>query len=219
MSKRPSRPRAPSKARPRERNAPPPKGPAADPSAYVALAEIGAPHGIRGWARIRLFGEDPALLLQRGPLWLGDGRQVTLAALEPQGSRMTARFEGVPDRTAVEALRGETLWLARSALPELDDEDTFYHVDLIGLAVVDTDGEAIGRVRTIQDFGAGDLIEVERDDRPSVFVPFTLACVPTVDLEAGRLVVEPPVGLLEDTPPECEGEADADGPDDDGDRN
>ncbi|MEW5423529.1 ribosome maturation factor RimM [Amorphus sp. 3PC139-8] len=205
MSKRPSRPRTQSKARPRER-----KGPAVDPSTYVALAEIGAPHGIRGSARIRLFGEDPALLLERGPLLLGDGRELRLVALEPQGSRMTARFEGVPDRTAVEALRGERLWLPRSALPELEDEDTFYHVDLIGLAVVDTDGEAIGRVRTIQDFGAGDLIEVERADKPSVFVPFTLACVPTVDLKAGRLVVEPPVGLLEDAPPEDEADGEGD---------
>lgn len=185
MSKRPAR------ARPQE-------GPAANPSAFVALAEIGAAHGIRGWVRIRVFAEDPALLTEHGPLSLADGRTLKLSALEPQGSRLIARFEGIADRTAAEGVRGETLYLARDKLPVLDDEDTFYYVDLIGLAVVDTDGTEIGRVRTVQDFGAGDLIEVERPGKASVFVPFTLDCVPTVDLSARRIVVEPPIGLIED---------------------
>ncbi|MDQ0314066.1 ribosome maturation factor RimM [Amorphus orientalis] len=176
----------------------PADGPAANPAAYVALAEIGAAHGVRGAARIRIFAEDPDLLTECGPLRLADGRPLAIAAIEAQGNKIVARFEGVADRTEVEALRNQTLYLAREMLPDLDDEDTFYHVDLIGLDVVDTDGTALGRVRTVQDFGAGDLIEVERTEGKSVFVPFTLACVPTVDLAAGRIVVEPPVGLLED---------------------
>lgn len=198
MADRPRKTRAP--------RAPVSTGPAVDPAAHVVLAEIGAAHGVRGAAKLRLFAEDPASLTDCGPLVLSDGRTLAVTGLETAGGKIVARFEGVPDRTAVETLRGETLWLPRERLPALDDDDTFYHVDLLGLEVVDTDGEKLGKVKTIQDFGAGDLVEIDRADAASFFLPFTQACVPEVDLAGRRLVVAIPPGLLgggvpEEAPP------------------
>ncbi len=171
-------------------------GPAVDPAAHVVLAEIGAAHGVRGAAKLRLFAEDPASLTDCGPLVLSDGRTLQVTGLETAGGKVVARFEGVPDRTAVETLRGETLWLPRDRLPAIDEDDTFYHVDLLGLDVVDADGQPIGRVKTIQDFGAGDLVEIDRPDAASFFLPFTQACVPEIDLAGRRLVIAVPPGLL-----------------------
>ena len=171
-------------------------GPAVDPAAHVVLAEIGAAHGVRGAAKLRLFAEDPASLTDCGPLVLSDGRTLQVTGLETAGGKIVARFEGVPDRTAVETLRGETLWLPRDRLPAIDEDDTFYHVDLLGLDVVDADGQPIGRVKTIQDFGAGDLVEIDRPDAASFFLPFTQACVPEIDLAGRRLVIAVPPGLL-----------------------
>ncbi|MGX1100645.1 ribosome maturation factor RimM [Amorphus sp. MBR-141] len=205
MADRPRKTRAP--------RAPAPAGPAADPAAYVVLAEIGAAHGVRGAAKLRLFAEDPASLTDCGPLVLSDGRTLQVTGLETAGGKVVARFEGVPDRTAVETLRGETLWLPRDRLPAIDEDDTFYHVDLLGLAVVAADGETLGTVKTVQDFGAGDLIEIDRPGAASFFLPFTEACVPQVDIAGGRLVVAIPPGLLggDDKGGDA---ADPDGPDD-----
>lgn len=197
-------PRAPVKA-----------GPAINPADHVVLAEIGAAHGVRGAAKLRLFAEDPASLTDCGPLVLSDGRTLKVSGLETAGGKIVARFDGVPDRTAVETLRGETLWLPRDRLPALDDDDTFYHVDLLGLDVVDTDGQPIGRVKTIQDFGAGDLVEIDRPEAASFFLPFTQACVPEIDLSARRLVIAVPPGLLGGGEPD-DGGPDEDAPDEAG---
>lgn len=203
--------------RPRDRRtgrAPAKTGPAANPADYVALAEIGAAHGVRGAARLRVFAEEAETLTDCGPLVLSDGRTIEIAGLETSGGKIIARFAGVPDRTAVETLKNETLWLPRAQLPEIDEDDTFYHVDLLGLDVVDAEGTRLGTVKSIQDFGAGDLIEVARPEGQSVYLPFTRACVPEVDIAGGRLVAAPPDGLFDDASPS---EADAaDGPDDDG---
>jgi len=97
---------------------------------------------------------------------------------------------------AAEALRGLRLYLPRAALPPAGTEE-FYHADLIGLGAVPGDGTAIGRVRAVHDFGAGDTLEIERPAAPPLMVPFTRAVVPVVDLDAGRLVIDPPPGLLD----------------------
>jgi len=201
--------------RPRDRRTgrrPAKTGPAATPADYVALAEIGAAHGVRGAARLRVFAEEAETLTDCGPLALSDGRTIEITRLETSGGKLIAWFSGIPDRTAVETLRGETLWLPRARLPEIDEDDTFYHVDLMGLAVIDAAGTVLGTVKSVQDFGAGDLIEVARPDGPSVYLPFTRACVPEVDIAGGRLVATPPDNLFDDASPEP-GEAE-DGPDD-----
>jgi len=99
-----------------------------------------------------------------------------------------------------EALRGMRLYLPRAALPPTGDEE-YYHADLIGLEAALADGTLIGRVRAVHDFGAGDTLEIERPAGPAAMVPFTRAIVPVVDLGAGRLVLDPPPGLIEEPAP------------------
>jgi 16S rRNA processing protein RimM len=107
------------------------------------------------------------------------------------------RFSGIEDRNRAEALRGLRLYLPRAALPPPEDEE-YYHADLIGLAAMLADGTSLGRVRAIHDFGAGDSLEIERGGGPPLIVPFTRAVVPVVEIDAGRLVIDPPEGLLDD---------------------
>jgi 16S rRNA processing protein RimM len=111
---------------------------------------------------------------------------------------LIGRLAGVSDRDRAEAMRGLRLYLPRAALPPTGEEE-FYHADLIGLEAVLGDGTLIGQVRAVHDFGAGDTLEIARPEGPPAMVPFTRAVVPIVDLDAGRLVIEPPPGLL-DTP-------------------
>ena len=108
-----------------------------------------------------------------------------------------ARLSGVEDCNQAEVLRGLRLYLPRSALPQPEAEE-YYHADLIGLEAVLGDGTPVGRVRAIHDFGAGDTLELARPDAPPVMVPFTRAVVPQVELAAGRLVLDPPPGLLDE---------------------
>jgi 16S rRNA processing protein RimM len=100
-------------------------------------------------------------------------------------------------------LKGTRLYLPRAALPE-PGEDEFYHADLVGLAVALKDGTELGRVRAVLAFGAGDSLEVEKSAGGVVIVPFTAAVVPVVDIKGGRLVVDPPEGLLDNRPVEAE---------------
>ena len=101
------------------------------------------------------------------------------------------RIDGVSDRNAAEALRGTRLYVARAVLPE-PEEGAFYHADLIGLSVVSVGGETLGRVTSVHDFGAGDLVEYVDASGGQHILPFTLAMVPEVDLAGGRMVVYPP---------------------------
>jgi 16S rRNA processing protein RimM len=107
-----------------------------------------------------------------------------------------ARIEGVTDRDQAEALKGTRLYVDRAALPALYEAETYYHADLIGLAAEDREGRSLGRVVAVENFGAGDLLEIAEgpggQGGKSLLVPFTRAAVPVVDLEGGRLVVDPP---------------------------
>jgi 16S rRNA processing protein RimM len=111
-------------------------------------------------------------------------------------AQVVARIPGVTDRDAAEALRGVHLFVPREALPA-PDSDEFYFDDLTGLDVETTDGESIGLVVSVQDFGSGPLLEVGKARGATVLVPFTREVVPVVDLAARRIEIDPPVGLLE----------------------
>ena len=113
---------------------------------------------------------------------------------------MIARLAGVDDRNRAEALRGLRLYLPRAALPPPEAEE-YYHADLIGLDAVLADGTPVGQVRAVHDFGAGDTLEIARAGAPPAMVPFTRAVVPMVDIDRGRLVIDPPPGLLDDCAP------------------
>ena len=108
------------------------------------------------------------------------------------------RLSGVKTKEQADALRGTTLHAPREALPALPD-DEFYHADLIGLTAVDTGGEELGQVHAVHNHGGGDLLELRQKGRTgTALVPFTQAIVPTVDIASGRIVIDPPEGLLDD---------------------
>ena len=162
----------------------------------VLMAEIGAAHGIRGEVRVKPYGLDPMALADYGPLETDDGRTFEIEALRPQKHMLIVRFKGIRDRNAAEALTRTKLYVAREKLPAPDDEDDFYHADLIGLPVFDTQGEELGTVVSVPNFGAGDLLEIAPKGARSFYLPFTREAVPEIDIAAGRLIAILPEGLL-----------------------
>ena len=163
----------------------------------VCVGVVTGPHGVQGAVRIKSFTEAPEDVARYGPLGDESGdRRFELRLIGAGKGVVLARLSGVDDRNQAEALRGQRLYLPRSALPQPDAEE-YYHADLIGLEAVLGDGTPVGRVRAIHDFGAGDTLELERPGAPPVMVPFTRAVVPRIELAAGRLVLDPPPGLLD----------------------
>ncbi len=151
----------------------------------VALAAIAGAHGISGEVRLKLFAESADSLKRHKQVRVGE-RLLTLASLK--GDRIPiARFAEIPDRTAAEALRGRLLTVPRSALPPLE-EGEYYHADLIGLPCQSAAGEALGRVVAVEDFGAGDILEIEKPDGRRSMVPFRDGIADLVD---GRIVADP----------------------------
>ncbi len=158
----------------------------------VCVAAVAGAHGVRGLVRLKTFTEVPEDALAYGPLSDEAGTRVFRMTAQGRAKELlVAAVEGVADRDAAAALRGTRLYVARAALPALE-EDAFYHADLIGLAAVDRQGNSLGRVRALYDFGAGDVIELEGADGGLSVLPFTRQVVPEIDLAAGRLVVDPP---------------------------
>lgn len=178
---------------------------------FIILARIGAPNGVRGAARVKLFGDDPAGLSEYGPLRRADGKGHLAVNSMRAGKTLdmvVATFEGITSREKVAELNGVELGLPRSALPDVDDEDDFYHADLIGLEVRLTNGARFGEIMQVANYGADDLLDVKPDrGGPSVLVPFTKAIVPTVKVGDGYVVLDPPDGLL-DPPKKKPAEAD-----------
>jgi 16S rRNA processing protein RimM len=146
----------------------------------VTLAVIIGAHGIAGEVRLKVFAEDlkPYKSFNNGTL--------TLKSTRPGGNGTIARIAEVNDRNAAEALRGTELTVPRSALPPLEDGE-YYHADLLGLPAISTDGDALGTVVAIDDFGAGDVIEIERPDGKRFMVPMNADAVPEWDAE--RMIV------------------------------
>jgi len=168
----------------------------------VLMGVITGAHGVRGLVRVKSFTAAPAALAAYGPLEDVSGeRRFALELAGAVKGVLLARVPGVDDRNTAERLKGTRLYLPRAALPDPGEEE-YYHADLLGLAVVLKDGSPFGTVKAVHDFGAGDSLEIERPDGVVVLVPFTSASVPAVDIKAGRLVLEPPPGLLDNRPVE-----------------
>ena len=159
----------------------------------ICVAQIGAAHGIRGEVRLRSFTQDPAAVAGYGPLESEDGvRRFTIEALRPAKDHFVVRLAGVSDRTAAEKLSYLKLYISRDRLPPIEDDDTYYHSDLVGLAAVSEDGAALGTVTAVHNFGAGDLIEINpAGGGEPLMVPFTETAVPEIDMKARRMVVVP----------------------------
>jgi 16S rRNA processing protein RimM len=163
------------------------------PGQRVCVAQIGAPHGVRGEVKLRAFTENPLAIGTYGPLETDGDRHLEIDSMRAAAGVLVVRFAGVSDRSAAEALRNLRLYLPRARLPDTEDAETFYHADLIGLAALAADGTPLGTVAAVQNFGAGDLLEVTpQGGGPAVLLPFTRAVVPEVDVEGGRIVVNPP---------------------------
>ncbi|MFC5069859.1 ribosome maturation factor RimM [Flaviflagellibacter deserti] len=168
------------------------------PPARILIGVIGAPHGVRGELRVKPFTDDPLAMKDYGPLETEDGSRVfKIAAARLQGDMVIARFEGITDRDVAASLTHTRLFVPRDRLPDTE-EDEFYQSDLIGLRVEDSSGTVLGKIIAVEDFGAGDVLEISRDNLPSVHLPFTRTFVPTVDVKAGRVVAEPPAGIFDD---------------------
>ena len=163
----------------------------------IRVARIGAAHGIRGEVKLWSFTADPLAVVHYGPLETADGaRRYEIEAARPAKDHLVARLKGIGDRDAAEKLRNTDLFVPRDRLPPIEESDTFYHADLVGLSAVDADGVAIGTVSAIHNFGAGDLIEIApaAGGEPLLIV-FSETTVPAIDLKAGRIVVVPPAEI------------------------
>ena len=142
----------------------------------VTLAAIAGAHGVRGEVRLKLFGEGAEALRAFSVFEAGD-RKLTLKSVRPANQGAVATFAEITDRSGAEALRGTVLTVPRSALPPLG-EGEYYHHDLLGLSCVSTDGQAIGEVVAIDNFGAGDILEIEKPDGKRFMVPMNDRAVP-----------------------------------------
>ncbi len=151
----------------------------AAPKRLITLAAVAGAHGVRGDVRLKLFGDGVESLSAHRTFDAG-GRPLTLRSVRDDGKGgAIARFVEVADRTAAEALRGTTLTVPRDALPPIE-EGEFYHADLIGLPVVDTAGAEVGTVIAVENFGAGDILEIEKLDRRTFMVPLIPEAVPEI---------------------------------------
>jgi 16S rRNA processing protein RimM len=163
---------------------------------WVCVAVVAAAHGLRGVLKLRCFTERPEDVAAYGPVFDRNGRRLfELEVIGPAPGGVLARAEGIQDRNAAEAMRGTKLFVPRAALPE-PGLDEFYYSDLEGMEAVRSDGSHFGIVHGVDNFGAGDLIEVVADDGRRLSLPFTREAVPSIDLERRRLVVEPPEELM-----------------------
>jgi len=165
--------------------------------ARVCVGAIAGAFGVRGEVRLKSFTAQPEAIAAYGALETEDGARSFEVTLTGQTTNaLVARLSGVPDKEAADALRGTRLYVERTRLPD-PGEDEFYHADLIGIEVFDTGGAPLGRVRAVLNHGASDLLEIAVPGQPeTVLLPFTHEAVPTVDIQSGRIVADPPEGLF-----------------------
>ena len=160
----------------------------------ICVGAIAGSFGVQGEVRLKSFCSDPEAIAGYGPLWTEDGARsftVKLTRANVSGG-LGVRLSGVLTKEQADALKGTQLYVDRDRLPSLPD-DEFYHADLIGLTAQDTGGVVLGTVRAVHNHGAGDMLEILGPGmKTALLVPFTLAVVPTVDLAAGRIVVDLP---------------------------
>jgi 16S rRNA processing protein RimM len=191
----------------------------------IVVARIGKPHGLRGEVTVQLHTDDPGRRLAPGASFAtearsGSGvpRELTIRTARPHNGSWLLSFEGIPDRTGAEGLRGALLVVDTDEAAEAaaagssaeaaagseagseaaaDDEDAYYEDELVGLAVESPAGERLGTVASLETGSAQDLLVVTLEDGTSAWIPFVTAIVPEVDLAGGRIVVDPPAGLLD----------------------
>lgn len=152
----------------------------------VTLAAVAGAHGVRGDVRLKLFAESLDSLKRHKTLLAGE-RSLTLVSVRPGSDGAVAKFAEIGDRGAAESLRGQVLSVARDELPPLEAGE-YYHADLIGLACEDASGTPLGTVVAVENYGAGDLLEIERPNGKRALIPFREGIA---DLVGGRIVADP----------------------------
>jgi len=152
----------------------------------IALAAVAGAHGVKGEVRLKLFTDSVDSLSRHAKLYVGNVER-RLLAVRDSGKTAVARFEHVSDRSAAEALRGSLVEIDRSTLPLLE-EGEYYHADLVGIPCFDEVGKQVGSVVAVENFGAGDLLEVERPDGKRSLIPFR---DPMARFEGDRIVLDP----------------------------
>ena len=152
----------------------------------VVLAAVAGAHGIGGEGRLKLFSDSADSHKRHKRLFAGE-RALKLVSLRAGGGGAIARFEGIGDRNAAEAMRGLTLSVPRADLPPLEPGE-YYHADLLGLPCESAAGEPLGTVVAVENFGAGDLLEIERPDGRRSLIPFRDGIA---DLQGDRIVADP----------------------------
>ncbi len=183
----------------------------------ICIGAFAGARGVRGEVKIKSFTAEPGAIADYGTVVDESGTREFRIRVTGLGSgkalgMVFARLNGIDDRDVAEGLKGTRLYVPRSALPEVQ-EDEFYFADLVGVRAELVDGRTLGLIREVHDFGAGSVLEIAGEDFGTVMVPFTQSAVPVVDLATGRVVIDPPAGLLE---PASADEKAAEGVDDDG---
>ena len=152
----------------------------------IALAAVAGAHGVKGELRLKLFSDSAQSIAAHEKFHVG-GAERRLLGIRDSGKTAVARFEGISDRSAAEALRGSLIEVDRSALPPLG-EGEYYHVDLIGLDVTTIDGGTIGKVVAVENYGAGDLLEIKLADGRRSLIPFKPGIA---DLDGDQIIIDP----------------------------
>ena len=152
----------------------------------IALAAVAGAHGVKGELRLKLFSDSVESLSRHETVYVG-GVERRLLSIRDGGNLAVARIDGIADRSAAEALRGSLVEVDRAALPPLD-EGEYYHADLIGLSAVDGEGNVVGTVTAVENYGASDLLEIEDSEGRRSLIPFREGIA---DLEGDRIILDP----------------------------
>jgi 16S rRNA processing protein RimM len=170
----------------------------------ICVGVITGARGLKGEVRIKSFTADPKGISSYGDVFEENGRACYQVRIIGQAKgQLLAYLNGIEDRDAADSLKGIRLYVPKSSLPETG-KDEFYFSDLVGLRADLVNGGSLGKVKEVHDFGAGAILEVVGGEAGTVMVPFTRASVPEVDKEAGRVLIDPPIGLIEPIEPEEE---------------
>jgi 16S rRNA processing protein RimM len=170
------------------------------PDRLILMGVFGAPQGVRGEIRVKSLTGEASAIGAYGPLTnKGRTRSFAFESLRPlKDDMLVARVTGVSTREAAEALRNVEIFARRDQLPP-PDEDEFYYDDLVGLEAVDVEGARLGRVISLMNHGAGDVLEIApADGGETLLLPFTKSVAPRIDFAAGRVVIEPPSEVEDD---------------------
>lgn len=156
----------------------------------ITIAKIAGAHGVKGLAKIYPFGED-ITLLETCEAFTDDGKPVKIKLKTTSGKFILAEIDIITTREEAESLKGTELQIYQSALPDIDEDDTYYYHDLVGLKAIGEDGEEIGSVISVDNYGAGDLLEIRTLAGDKYLLPFTNDYVPNVDINNKQVTIIP----------------------------